>query len=78
MLRLVDETKAAGVDWIDVRRDVMDEYNTGLQEELNSVEVWQVGASDYYRTAAGQNRDAVAALLRGLQGTGRCRRSFVL
>jgi len=54
MLRLVDETKAAGVDWIDVRRDVMDEYNTGLQEELNSVEVWQVGASDYYRTAAGK------------------------
>jgi hypothetical protein len=54
MLRLVDELEAANQSWLDIRRDVMDAYNTGLQEELQSIEVWQVGASDYYRTAAGK------------------------
>jgi len=32
----------------------MDDYNTGLQKELESVAVWQVGASDDYRTEAGK------------------------
>ncbi len=54
LLRMVDEVDAAGSDWLDVRREVMDEYNEGLQKELNSIEVWQAGASDYYRTAAGK------------------------
>ncbi|MFT5441070.1 MAG: cation diffusion facilitator CzcD-associated flavoprotein CzcO [Myxococcota bacterium] len=53
-LRLIDEADGDGVDWLDVRRDVMDEYNAGLQDELNSVSVWQVGANDYYRTASGR------------------------
>ena len=53
-LRLIEEADRAGADWIDVRRDVMDEYNAGLQEELNSVAVWQVGANDYYRTSSGR------------------------
>ena len=54
LLRLVDEVDADGSDWLDVRQDVMDEYNVGLQQELNSIEVWQVGASDYYRTPSGR------------------------
>jgi cation diffusion facilitator CzcD-associated flavoprotein CzcO len=54
MLRLIDEIDRAGVDWIDVRREVMDEYNAGLQQELESVAVWQAGANDYYRTASGK------------------------
>lgn len=54
MLRMVDEVEAAGSDWLDVRQDIMDDYNTGLQKELESVAVWQVGASDYYRTEAGK------------------------
>ena len=53
-LRLIAEADQAGVDWIDVRRDVMDEYNEGLQKELESISVWQVGANDYYRTASGR------------------------
>jgi cation diffusion facilitator CzcD-associated flavoprotein CzcO len=54
LLRLLDEIDRAGVDWIDVRRDVMDDYNARLQEELEQVAVWKAGANDYYRTASGR------------------------
>jgi cation diffusion facilitator CzcD-associated flavoprotein CzcO len=54
MLRLLDEADRAGADWIDVRREVMDDYNGALQEELEQVEVWKSGANDYYRSAAGK------------------------
>jgi cation diffusion facilitator CzcD-associated flavoprotein CzcO len=54
LLRLIDEIDRSGIDWIDVRREVMDEYNAGLQQELESVAVWQAGANDYYRTASGR------------------------
>ena len=53
-LRLIGEAERAGVDWLDVKRDVMDEYNAGLQRELESVAVWQVGANDYYRHESGR------------------------
>jgi len=53
-LRLIAEAERAGVDWIDVRREVMDEFNAGLQQELESVAVWQSGANDYYRTKSGR------------------------
>ena len=54
MLRLLDEVERAGVDWFDVRRDVMDGFNEGLQQELERVPVWQAGANDYYRSAEGR------------------------
>ncbi|MDJ0850381.1 MAG: NAD(P)/FAD-dependent oxidoreductase [Myxococcota bacterium] len=54
MLRLIEEADRRGVDWLDVRRDVMDEFNAGLEEDLSNVAVWQVGANDYYRTASGK------------------------
>ena len=54
LLRLIDEIDRSEIDWVDVRREVMDEYNAGLQQELESVAVWQAGANDYYRTASGR------------------------
>jgi len=54
MLRLLDEADRARFDWIDVRREVMDQYNAGLQEELEQVAVWQSGANDYYRAPSGK------------------------
>jgi cation diffusion facilitator CzcD-associated flavoprotein CzcO len=54
VLRLIEEADRAGVDWIDVRREVMDEYNASLQEELDQVAVWQSGANDYYRAPSGR------------------------
>jgi len=53
-LRLIGEADRAGVDWIDVRREIMDAYNDGLQRELEQIRVWQVGANDYYRAASGR------------------------
>jgi hypothetical protein len=46
MLDAMDEHDLA---WVDVKRDVMDEYNAQLQRELDDVEVWQAGCSGYYR-----------------------------
>ncbi|MCR9097031.1 MAG: NAD(P)/FAD-dependent oxidoreductase [bacterium] len=53
-IRMIAEADRAGVDWIDVRRDVMDAYNATLQSELEQVVVWQSGANDYYRAADGR------------------------
>mgnify|MGYP000439098760 CR=1 FL=1 len=53
-LRLIEEADAANVDWLDVRRPVMDEFNAALQEELEQVAVWQSGANDYYRGPSGK------------------------
>jgi len=53
-LRLIEEADAANVDWLDVRRPVMDDFNTALQEELEQVAVWQSGANDYYRGPSGK------------------------
>ena len=64
---------AAGIDWIDVRPEVMDAYNAQLRSALDSVEVWQAGCSHYYLSGSGLNvtqnpvsmfffRDALAAL----------------
>jgi cation diffusion facilitator CzcD-associated flavoprotein CzcO len=54
MMRLLKEIGAADVDWIDVRRDVMEAYNVWLQDELQAIEVWKSGANDYYRTDSGR------------------------
>ena len=53
-LRMIAEADRAGADWLDVRREVMDDYNAALQSELEQVVVWQSGANDYYRSADGR------------------------
>ena len=45
---------AAGIDWVDVKRDVMDEYNAQLQADLDGVEVWKGGCSHYYLAESGR------------------------
>ncbi len=54
LLRLVDGLEAAGDEWIEVRRDVMDDFNTTLQEEIAGVDVWQTSCNGYYRSASGR------------------------
>ena len=53
-LRLIQEAESSGVDWIDVRREVMDAYNEDLQQVLRGIPVWKTGANDYYRNASGK------------------------
>ena len=54
LLRLIDAVSASGHDWIDVRRNVMDEFNSALQNELATVEVLQAGCNGYYRAPSGR------------------------
>jgi cation diffusion facilitator CzcD-associated flavoprotein CzcO len=54
MVRLLDAMKDADVDWIDVRREVMDGFNAALQAELDGIEVWQASCNGYYRAASGR------------------------
>jgi len=51
LLRHLDDHELA---WIDVKREVMDEYNDRLQHDLAGVEVWQAGCSTYYRVPSGR------------------------
>jgi cyclohexanone monooxygenase len=51
VLRLMD---ARDLAWVDVRDDVMDEYNVALQEDLAGVEVWHAGCNGYYRVPSGR------------------------
>jgi cation diffusion facilitator CzcD-associated flavoprotein CzcO len=39
---------------IDVRADVMDEYNRALQADLDAVAAWQAGCNGYYRAPSGR------------------------
>ena len=50
-LKRLDDEKLA---WLDVRRDVMDEYNDALQRDLDAVQVWQAGCHGYYRVPSGR------------------------
>ncbi len=52
MLHRMDEMEAA---WVDVRQDVMDEYNEALQRELDGIAVWQGEHGGYYRGRSGRN-----------------------
>ena len=54
MIRLLDEAEAAGVDWLDIRRDVMDAFNAQLQAELAEIPVLQASCNGYYRSASGR------------------------
>jgi cation diffusion facilitator CzcD-associated flavoprotein CzcO len=54
LLRLVDGLEAGGDDWLDVRREVMDDFNTALQDDIASVDVWQAACNGYYRSASGR------------------------
>ncbi len=50
-LRRLDDEHLA---WLDVRRDVMEEYNVALQRDLDAVQVWQAGCHGYYRGPSGR------------------------
>jgi cation diffusion facilitator CzcD-associated flavoprotein CzcO len=51
VLQRMDDERILAVD---VKREVMDEYNAALQETLAGVEVWQAGCHGYYRVPSGR------------------------
>lgn len=54
MLRLLDALEKTGDDWLDVRRDVMDDFNTELQQQLSAIPVLQASCNGYYRSPSGR------------------------
>ena len=45
---------AAGIDWVDVKPEVMAAYNEELQAAIDGVEVWKGGCSHYYLSESGR------------------------
>jgi cation diffusion facilitator CzcD-associated flavoprotein CzcO len=54
VMRQLARMGAEGIEWMEVRGDVMSRYNEQLQRELDSVEVWQASCHNYYRAASGR------------------------
>jgi cation diffusion facilitator CzcD-associated flavoprotein CzcO len=54
VMQLLERMDDEGIVAVDVKRDVMDEYNAGLQDTLAGVEVWQAGCHGYYRVPSGR------------------------
>ena len=54
LMRLLEQAEQAELDWLDVRPNVMSDFNRGLQEELESIEVLQASCNGYYRAGSGR------------------------
>ena len=52
--RKVDALGTNDIRSIDVRQNVMDDYNAAIQRDINVVEVWRVVGTKYYRSASGR------------------------
>lgn len=48
--RLADE----GLAWVDVKPEPMASYNAQLQRDIEAIEVWYAGCTDYYRAPSGR------------------------
>jgi cation diffusion facilitator CzcD-associated flavoprotein CzcO len=54
IVRKLERMREHGLAWIDVRQDVLDDYNDALQRHLETVEVLQTIGTKYYRAASGR------------------------
>ena len=54
VMELLDRMDDERIVAVDVKRQVMDEYNAALQDTLAGVEVWQAGCHGYYRVPSGR------------------------
>jgi len=54
IVRQIERMAQEGIDWVDVRPDVMQRYNEEIQRDIEGVEVWQADCLGYYRTPSGR------------------------
>ena len=52
--KFLDRMGRDGVRTVEVRAEVVREYNEALQDDLDRVAVWQAGCNGYYRSASGR------------------------
>ena len=55
VLRQIQRIAREGLAWIDVKPAAMSDYNAKLQREIDGIELWQAGCTDYYRASSGRN-----------------------
>ena len=53
VMRQLARLDQEGLAWIDVRPDVMADYNRSLQDDLDHVDVWNASCNNYYRGPGG-------------------------
>jgi cation diffusion facilitator CzcD-associated flavoprotein CzcO len=54
VMRLLDRMDADDLAWIDVRPEVMDDYNRSLQADMDAITVWNADCNGYYRGPTGR------------------------
>jgi cation diffusion facilitator CzcD-associated flavoprotein CzcO len=54
-LRQIQRLEREGLAWIDVKPAAMAAYNEQIQREIDAIELWQAGCTDYYRAPSGRN-----------------------
>ncbi len=54
IVRQIQRMNRERLFWIDVRRDVMDDYNAQLQRDIAGVGVWAADCRGYYRAESGR------------------------
>lgn len=53
-VKMLQAMDAEGLDWVDVKPDVMAAYNETLQDAISAVDVWHAGCSHYYLSPSGR------------------------
>jgi cation diffusion facilitator CzcD-associated flavoprotein CzcO len=51
---MLEHMDCEGIASVDVRPDVLEQYNDALQRDLDGIEVWQAGCHGYYRGPSGR------------------------
>ena len=54
IVRKLKEMETNDFAWIDVRKDVMDNYNETVQKDIFAIDVWRLLGSKYYRSDSGR------------------------
>ena len=54
VLRQIQRIAREGLAWIDVRPEPMAAYNVEIQREVQAIQLWQAGCTDYYRAPSGR------------------------
>ncbi len=54
ILGVLEQMDDEGLASVDVRPDVLEQYNDALQRDLDGIEVWQAGCHGYYRVPSGR------------------------
>ena len=54
IVRKLKHMETHDIVWMDVRKDVMDDYNETVQKDIFAIDVWRLLGSKYYRSDSGR------------------------